>query len=275
MARGIDSARLDAELLLSHGLKCSRMDIYMNYDYPLNEEEIQTCRELIVRRGKGEPVAYITGQKGFFRHSFNVNPEVLIPRPDTELLVEEAIKWLEEKKVTTGEIWDLGSGSGCVGLSIIKEKKNLKLQGFDFSSEAINVARTNAEMLGVENRVRWRCCDLSEDFGGEGWAKFGTPEIIVTNPPYIDRNDNELSAGVRDFEPSAALFSSEEGFFHLKQWGDRALEVLPRGGLLLMEFGHRQGKVLLEHFNHLACVETVEILKDLAFKDRVLKVRVK
>ena len=269
-SKGSVTARLDAELLLSHGLAWPRVDLYMKGDYPLSQEEAGVCRELIVRRGKGEPVAYITGQKGFYRSDFLVTPDVLIPRPETELLVEEGFQFLKEAQLSSAEIWDLGCGSGCVGLSLLLERPNDSLKSFDISPQAIEVAQKNADNLNLSDRVTWESCDLN----GKDWKTLGSPHLIVSNPPYIDEKDPEICDQVREYEPSQALFSEDKGFMHLKTWGDKALEVLQPGGVLLMEFGHLQGKALLDYFSGDRSENaSVEVLKDLSSKDRVLKIK--
>jgi release factor glutamine methyltransferase len=152
--KGIASARLDTELLLARALKWDRVRLYMNYEYPLSESEIEACRALVRRRAQGEPVAYILGERDFYKSSFEVEPGVLIPRPETEGVVEDSVAWLKTQPPSDGyRLIDMGCGSGCIGLSILKEVPEARLLAVDISSVAIRVTTKNAERLGVAERL--------------------------------------------------------------------------------------------------------------------------
>lgn len=269
-AKKMLTPRLDAELLLAYVLNWSRIDIYTKWETPLLENQKTHYRDLIVRRGQGEPVAYIIGRKDFYRHSFYVNEDVLIPRPDTELLVEEAVKFMNPSKPWC--IWDFGCGSGCLGLSLLKEIESTTLHAFDISEKAIDVAKKNAEHLEVSDRVNWHCVNLFED----DCSTYPQPDVIVANPPYICEDDKDLCLFVRKYEPSQALMSPN-GTAHLKAWGKKAVEHLPQGGVLLMELGHLQGEEIKSFFESLCLVSSYtscEILKDMAQKDRAIKIEI-
>lgn len=266
------SARLDAELLIAEALKLERIQLYLQFERLLNETETSAARELVRRRGLGEPVAYILGRKDFFGSSFVVDKSVLIPRPETEELVEFAIKFLK----TRGEnpqVLDLGSGSGCIGLTIAKNFPTSNIICVDKSPEALAVARRNAENLGVIERAQFvlgdatspdtRATVLSE---ADGRAF----DAILANPPYIAPTDPNVEPGVKANEPSMALFSSEEGFGDLKSWSENWKPLLAPGGLMAMEMGATQGSSMLNHFKLLG-LENVETLKDLSGLDRIIK----
>ena len=150
---GLSTPRLDAELLISNALGWERIDLYMQIEYPLDEEQLQKCRAAVQRRSKGEPVAYILGYRDFYKHKFKVNTNVLIPRPETELLVELALDYLKHAGLE-GEthVVDFGCGSGCIGLSIVSEHESSQLVGIDLSDGAIQVAKENSQVMGLDHR---------------------------------------------------------------------------------------------------------------------------
>ncbi len=270
----LDSPRLDAELLLSHGLGLSRIDLYLKFEQPLREEELQKLRNLVKRRSLGEPIAYILGEKDFYGESFKVNENVLIPRPETESLVEEALKWHGVLGINNLKILDLGSGSGCIGLTLLKKIPDAKLLAVDISAQAIEVAKSNAEKLGVQDRVIWVCEDafnfskvketIDSYFSGE-------INLLVANPPYIDKSDLEVEENVKKFEPASALFSEENGLKHLKKWTSDYSKILSAPGLMLMEMGYLQASEVQKHVLSLREFDKVEVQKDLAGKDRFIR----
>lgn len=270
----IDTPRLDAELLLSFGLKMDRIQLYLKFDQPLSDEELATCRELVRRRSQGEPVAYIMGTKEFFGLPFEVNPHVLIPRPETEHIIEEAQAWAPDKDRAL-KILDLGTGSGCVGLTLLKKFQNARLVSVDISDEALKVAQRNAESLGVQDRVRFVHADAGntnvvlqnyQDFMGQS-----NIDILVSNPPYIAHEDPMVDKDVRKFEPHTALFADDEGLALLKVWSAQYSPKLSRPGLLLMEMGMSQGPKMSEHLVKLGMFNEVRVIKDLSGHDRVLR----
>lgn len=270
----IDTPRLDAELLLSFGLKMDRIQLYLKFDQPLSDEELATCRELVRRRSQGEPVAYIMGTKEFFGLPFEVNSHVLIPRPETEHIIEEAQAWAPDKEREL-KILDLGTGSGCVGLTLLKKFPRARLVSVDISEEALKVAQRNAENLGVQDRVRFVHVDAGnsdvvlqnyQDFMGQAEI-----DILVSNPPYIAHEDPMVDKDVRKFEPHTALFADDEGLALLKVWSAQYSPKLARPGLLLMEMGMSQGPKMSEHLVKLGMFNEVRVIKDLSGHDRVLR----
>ncbi|MEK6773029.1 MAG: peptide chain release factor N(5)-glutamine methyltransferase [Bdellovibrionota bacterium] len=270
----MDSPRLDAELLLSHGLGLNRIDLYLKFEQPLKEEELQKLRTLVKRRAQGEPVAYILGEKDFFGETFIVNQAVLIPRPETEGLVETALNWQKKNKKTNLRILDLGCGSGCIGLSLLKKIPDAQLLAVDVSEEALQIAKKNADNLEVSDRVSWLCADAF-DFSNVKTKIdniFTEPiDLLVANPPYIDKKDLEVEVNVKMYEPNGALFSDENGTKHLKSWSTNYATLLAAESLMLMEMGYLQGAELKKHFIEIGKFDTVEVDKDLAGKDRIIR----
>ncbi len=273
-----ESARLEAELLLAHGLKLQRIQLYLKFDQPLAEAELAVCRELVRRRIQGEPVAYILGAKDFYGYSFQVSPAVLIPRPETEHLVESALAWAKEQnpdKDVAYSIVDLGSGSGCIGLTLLKKLPLAKLVAVDISKNALEVAKANAEALEVVDRVRFVNTG-AEDVNGvltaidehTGAVKI---HILVSNPPYIASQDTALEENVKKFEPEIALFAEENGLGFLRDWSEKYGPFMSDNAIFLMEMGMTQGPVMKKHFEGLGVFNKVDILKDLANLDRVIR----
>lgn len=264
--RKFDSPRLDAELLLAGALGFRRIDLYLKFDQPLKDDELQRCRDAVKRRSQGEPVAYILGQRDFYGLSFIVDSRVLIPRPETELLAEEAIAFSKTLKNEEGEspevrVLDLGSGSGCLGLTLTHQIPNSKTVLVDISEDALNVARLNAERLGLLDRVTFQLGDAAATELGSLF------DIIVANPPYIAEGDQNLSPDVLKFEPRSALFADDDGLAMIHSWSRHAIASLKPGGFIGFETGMSQGTAAREHFASLG-LEKVRTLKDLAGLDR-------
>ncbi len=273
--KGIDSARLDTEILLARAMNWSRVQIYTNYEYPLNEKELEDCRALVRRRLQGEPIAYILGERDFYQHRFFVEPGVLIPRPETETLVEKSIQFLHEQFEPEDEAYrivDLGCGSGCIGLSIISEFPKAQLLAVDSSSAAIRLTKRNAEHLGLVERVQTLELPVAElSIDHLNAALGGLADVVVANPPYIARDDQDVQASVRKFEPPEALFADDGGLRQIKEWTHRAHLLLRDGGLVLFEIGSEQGQDVCEIFTQTRQYSQIQVLKDLAGLDRVIR----
>lgn len=270
----IDSARLDAELLLAHGLKLERIQLYLKFDQPMKEDELVILRELVRRRASGEPVAYILGYRDFYKYRFEVNSAVLIPRPETEHIIEEAVKWAGDPNKNLGII-DLGAGSGCIGLTLLKELPEARLISVDVSEKALEVAERNADSLGVKSRVKFIHADAgNEDAIMSAYKEFvGTNKIdvLVSNPPYIAHQDTQVEENVKKFEPSSALFAEDNGLALLKQWSKIYSAHLNKPGIMLMEMGMTQGATMKEHFSNLKIFNEISVTKDLSGHDRVIR----
>ncbi len=269
-----DTPRLDAELLLAHGLKLERIQLYLRFDQPLKEDELAACRELVRRRASGEPVAYILGYRDFFGHRFEVTPQVLIPRPETEHIIENVREWAAAKDSPWGFV-DLGTGSGCIGLSLLVEYPQARLVAVDVSSGALEVARRNAEALEVSDRVRFVNSDAAatdlvmsvyKEFAGQSGI-----DVLVSNPPYIAFNDSQVEENVKKYEPNSALFAEDQGLALLKAWSTAYAPYLKDSSLLLMEMGTTHGSAMRSHLEVLKIFNEISVLKDLSGHDRVIR----
>lgn len=269
-----DTPRLDAELLLAHGLKLGRIQLYLRFDQPMKDEELAVCRELVRRRASGEPVAYILGYRDFFGHRFEVNSQVLIPRPETEHIIECVLEWASDKDRPLGFV-DLGCGSGCIGLSLLKEYPQSRLVAVDLSEGALEVAKRNAESLGVTDRVLFLNADAAQADAVMSAYKEMTGQnaldVLVSNPPYIAADDPQVQENVKKFEPNSALYAEEEGLALLKGWSRAYAPYLKDSSLMLMEMGMSQGAAMKSHFEVLKIFNEISVIKDLSGHDRVIR----
>lgn len=270
----IDTPRLDAELLLAHGLKLERIQLYLRFDQPMKDDELAVLRELVRRRASGEPVAYILGYRDFFKHRFEVNSQVLIPRPETEHIIEDVLAWASDKEAALGLV-DLGCGSGCIGLSLLKEYPNAKLIAVDLLPGAIEVAQRNAQALEVADRVQFLNLDAGnveaimsayKDFTGQTHI-----DVLVSNPPYIASDDPQVEENVKKFEPNSALYAEDNGLALLKGWSKAFAPYLKTPGLMLMEMGMSQGPAMKQAYESLKIFNEISVIKDLSGHDRVIR----
>ena len=262
----IETARLDVELLLAHVLKLERLQIYLKYEQPLSEAEIQNCRNAIKRRAEGEPVAYITGEKGFYGELFNVGTGVLVPRPETELMVEEVLEFIRINKILKPKILDLGAGTGCIGFSILKNCESATLISIEKSKLAYEYLLLNQKNLSLTERSELILSDvLDADLSAQ------TFDVIVANPPYVDINDVMIEAHVKKYEPHEALFSEKNGYSASLDWSEKFKVLLNKPGLMLFEMGYQQGPRLKKHFENFNQFSKVSIVKDLSKLDRFIK----
>lgn len=257
----VDAPRLTAELLLAHSLKLDRIKLYIELDRPLNKDELAGYRALIQRRIGGEPTQYLTGTKEFYGRRFDVDARVLIPRSETELLVEGVLAVLP--KDAPVRVLDLCTGSGCIAVTIAAERAAASVWASDLSKDACEVATANAEKLGVGGRVTVLQGDL---FGAvpQG-AKF---DVIVSNPPYV--TSGELPTLQREVlrEPKLALDGGKDGLDFVRRIATAALPSLKAGGWLALEHGNEQGEAVKEILVR-AGYHAVRIEKDLARHDRL------
>jgi release factor glutamine methyltransferase len=267
----IEHPRADAEILLAHSLGLRRIDLYVQYDKPLTDVELARFRKLVRRRGRREPVAYITGEKEFWSLPLKVAPEVLIPRPETECLVEEALAVLSKKEGSgPGRILDLGTGSGAIILALAAERPHDVLVAVDRSASALAIARENAERNQMASRIRFLNGDWFEPLGSEEEAF----DLIVSNPPYIRRKELEhLQPEIRRFEPVSALDGGLDGVDCLSHIILAAPRYLRPSGCLLLEIGHDQNSLLEAVARQAGCYEEALFLKDYSGLDRVVHLR--
>ena len=264
----IDSPRLTAEILLAHTLGIRRLDLYLQYDRPLDRSELSQFKTRIKRRLAGEPVAYITGSKGFYDSNFYVAKGVLIPRPDTETLVGASLAFLSDThgKSEAKQVLELGTGSGAVVVSLAKAAPEHFYFACDLSLTALKIAQKNGRQI-AENRVRF--------FAGS-WFSALRPEpyfdLVVSNPPYIPTGDIQgLQAEIRNFEPLSALDGGSDGLDCYRRILDQAHRFIVPGGTLMLEIGYDQRPGLESIAQSHSRYSSGEIVKDLAGHDRVVK----
>ena len=257
----ITSALLDSEILLSEAINKSREFIILNLNQEISKKEFNSFQEMINQRLKGKPIAYLTRKKFFWKYEFSVNEKVLIPRPDTEIIVEQVLKIYKKKNKIN--FLDIGFGSGCILLSILKERKDFKASGIDISNHALKVCKINAYKLGVKNRVRLFKSDIDK------FSK-GKYDLIISNPPYIKNIDLKyLEKDVINFEPKIALNGGLDGISEIRKIIIKSSELIKNGGKLILEIAYNQKeevkKLLRKNSFYINSV-----IKDLANNDRCI-----
>jgi release factor glutamine methyltransferase len=271
--KDIDSPRLCAEILLAYQLKTSRIKLYLNFDQPVSEKDLNEYRALIQRRLKREPVQYITGVQEFWSKEFMVGPQVLIPRPETEVLVEQTLAVLGNKKEGEGTIvpgiLDVGTGSGAVAVSLAGELPDADVWAGDISEEALEIAKANARKHGVEERIHFIKSDIFSAL--DPLQRFN---VIISNPPYIPSEDvDALQPEVSRYEPRTALDGGEGGLFFIKKLILEAKEFLKPGGWLIMEMGPFQTAKAMEIVEKSRYYPEKKVVKDYSRCDRVVMAR--
>ena len=268
-SKGVESPRLDAEVLLSHVLKKERIYLYVHFDEPLEQKELAAYRELVKQRVQRVPVAYLVGTREFMGLDFKVTPAVLIPRPDTEILVQAVLDRLQK---STGDqsssvVLDVGTGSGAVCLSLLHYRPELQAVTVDISADALTVARENAAQLGVAERIEFLQGDLLQPVAGRKFS------AIVSNPPYIPAADLAgLEPEVKDHEPIQALAGGKDGLDFYRRLLQGGAALLAEGGFLAFEVGIRQAKEVAALAAAESLLGRTEILKDYAGIERVVVV---
>jgi release factor glutamine methyltransferase len=266
-AADIPSARLDAEVLLSFCLGCDRLEFYKNPDRIISETQLSAFRNLIARRLQWEPVAYITGRKEFWSFTLEVNSSVLIPRPDTEVIVEEALDICRKIDSSKMKILDIGTGSGAIAIALAKEMPHAKVMATDISPAAVNLAQKNAAALGLKEKIDFRQGNLFEPVDG-------IFDIIVCNPPYISAQDYEkLPAGVKNYEPQDALLAGKSGLEFYEKLIYQAAGFVQKIGWLLLEIGAKQEAGVRGIMETSSCYDSIEMSRDYAGLPRVIKAR--
>jgi len=279
-AAGLDAARLSAEVLAFHVLGCDRAYLYAHPERLLTEAELAQYESLVERRAAGEPLQYLTGHQEFWGADFLVTPSVLIPRPETEHLVEAVLELVrafafprvgneptlghpsaEQRLKTRLKIIDVGTGSGAIAVSLARELPNAEVYAVDLSSEALDVARRNAERLGA--RVQFAQSDVLDSVVRD--ASF---DFVVSNPPYVGLNEaDKVQSVVKDYEPHMALFAGVEGLAVIRRLIPQSCDALRPGGWLLMEIGYSQSEAVMAL---LAGWDEVHAIADLAGIPRVI-----
>lgn len=232
--KGIDSPRLVAEMLLAHVIGCERLRLYMEVDRPASPLELSTLRSLTARAAKHEPAQYLVGHAWFYGHKFAVNRSTLIPRPSTETLVEHIVRWLEIERVASPVLADVGTGTGCMAISLALYAPESRVIATDVVPEALVLAKENAEALGVVDRVEFHegkgVAPLKEAIRG------GAFDVICSNPPYIpDEEWEAVPANVKQYEPASALRGGADGLAVIRPLAQEAPALLRPGGQLVIE----------------------------------------
>lgn len=258
---GLEQPELEARALLLELLGWDLTALVMNHDKPASPDQIAQAHVWASRRGEGYPLAYLSGRKGFYKHEFIVAPGVLIPRPETEHVLEVALQRLTEQKLSVHHFADLGCGSGCLGLSLVGELPSARLHVVDASSDAVALTRRNAEALGLEIDAVLSTV--------ENWEPSINFELIVANPPYIAEADPRVQKSVDKYEPHAALYSGADGLHAIRTWSDWSRRHLVNGGIFVCEIGAGQSPVVEDILEGLGFTH-IEVKPDLAGHDRVV-----
>jgi release factor glutamine methyltransferase len=262
--QGIENGRSTAEVLMTHCLQCERIDLYLRHDQPLQENELARFKALIQRRGQREPDAYITGQKEFWSLPFKVTPAVLIPRPETECLVEAALERFPGDDAI--HVLELGTGSGAISVVLAHERPHWHIRASDISTAALGVARQNARRILHTEQIEFFNGSWFEPFQGDK----GGFDLVISNPPYIRAGDLiELEPEVRLFEPVAALDGGEDGLACLRHIIRSAPDYLKPSGWLILEMGYDQGMAVEDIGRQQGAYQMVEVAKDYSGLDRV------
>ena len=262
--KGVESPRANAEILLADILKCKRLELYLSFDKPLAENEVQDYREAIRKRGFRMPLQYIVGNVEFFGLKLLVNENVLIPRSETELLVEKIIN--ESDKSANLKILDIGVGSGNISLALLKNLPNSNVVAIDVSEYALSVAKQNAELNLLQNKIEFKMIDIFND----DLIMLGKFDLIVSNPPYVSVSDFEnLEPELKIHEPRIALTDNFNGVSFYKRIIELSEQILNRQGKLYFELGMDQSTQVQKFFEE-SNFKNIKITKDYSGIDRII-----
>jgi len=257
----IKSPKIDSEILMSQIIKKDRKFVILNPKMELQNDIFISFKELIQQRANGKPVAYLTGKKDFWKNEFSINDSALIPRPDTEIIVEEVLKISKHKNKL--HILEIGVGSGCILLSILNEKKNFTGIGIDISKKCIDLSRVNSKKLGVNSRIKLFKTDVDN-------FNYGKYDLIISNPPYIKKLDLKyLEKDVISFEPKLALDGGLDGISEIRKIIKKSSELIKNGGKLILEIAFNQKKEVKELLRNNGFYIN-SVIKDLAKNDRCI-----
>ncbi len=260
---GIEDARLQAELLLGDILNIERLDLYLQFERSLTNVEVDLYREHVRKRASGMPIQYVLGRASFRHLDLIVTPEVLIPRPETELLVDLALDHIFKSEVP--RYLDLCCGSGALALSIAHESKKAFVVGSDLSPSALKIAGNNADRNFLSDKVFWIGSDLFESLN------FSEFDVIVCNPPYIPQNQiNNLQTEIKNFEPRLALDGGEDGLDYYRRIVKDSVNYLRVGGSLILEVGDGQADEVTKLIDHYGCFECLNVVNDLNDRPRIV-----
>ncbi|MFL2896975.1 MAG: peptide chain release factor N(5)-glutamine methyltransferase [Candidatus Pelagibacter sp.] len=257
----VKSALLDSEILMSKVLKKNRSNVLLNSEKLLSNKDYKNFRKLIFNRLRNKPIAYLTGEKSFWKYEFEINDKVLIPRPDTELIIEQVLKIYKNK--CNINFLEVGVGSGCIILSILKEKKSFLGKGIDLSKECIKISKKNAIKLRVQNRLKLFKSDIDNFTSGKY-------DLIISNPPYIKKLDlKNLDKDVVDYEPKLALDGGLDGLSKIRKIVKKSSELIKLNGKLIIEIAHDQKK-MVKYILRQNGFFINKVVKDLGRNDRCI-----
>ena len=257
----IKNVNLDCEVLLSNTISKDREYLILNLKQNLDKKYIDFFYNLIERRKKGEPVAYLINKKEFWKETFYVNKDVLIPRPDTEHLIEEVIKYTDQDSKL--HILDIGTGSGCILLSILSERKKFNGTGIDISKKSINISRYNAKKLKLNNRTKFYVSDVDNFL-------IGKYDIVISNPPYIENLSLKyLDRDVINFEPKLALDGGKDGFSEIIKVINKSSALIKKNGIFVLEIGYNQKNKTIQMLKN-KDFYIKKVLKDYGRNDRCI-----
>lgn len=267
--KGVERGRLDAEHLLAQALEVKRLQLYLQFDRPLERDELDRFRPLLKRRADREPLQYILGRAAFRELDLAVDPRVLVPRPETEVLVDEVLGWAKTRGRGDLKGLDLGTGSGAIALSLVFEGGFERVVATDVSQDALDVAAGNARSAGVEEKVEFRLGSLFAPLGAD--ERF---DAVVSNPPYVaDAEADELEPEVGVWEPASALFGGPDGLAVIRRIVEGAGAHLHPAGLLALEVGATQSGQVVAAVEAVGGYEDVRVRRDLAGRPRVVLAR--
>ena len=257
----IKSAGLDSEILMSKVINKNRNYVILNLKEKLNKKKINDFKDLVIQRSKGKPIAYLLQEKEFWKYQFKIDKNVLIPRPDTEIIVEEVLNLTKNKSKL--KILDIGIGSGCILLSILKEKNNFYGTGVDVSKKCLNISKINALRLGVFKRIKLFNSNIDN-------FNYGKYDLIISNPPYINKLDYKcLEKDIIDFEPKIALYGGLDGLSEINKVINKSSKLIKKRGRFILEIGFNQKNKVKKLLKNKGFYIN-KILKDLANNDRCI-----
>ena len=264
--KGFENPRSEIEWLLRAVLKCNRMDVYLRFEEPLSQSQLATLRSWVKRRLEREPLQYITGFCDFYGREFSVNEHVLIPRPETERLIDTALE--KVKGLDSPSILDIGAGSGCIATTLGLEIPGSTILGIDVSEDAIGIANKNKEKLEAEN-VSFQKMNILEQ------RPEGEFDVLVSNPPYIPKGEMDgLMKDVKDFEPTVALTDQKDGLIFYKRFAEVGKEVVKSGGWIILEVGLEDHPSAVKNIFSESGFPDTELIKDYNGDDRVLVIKI-
>ncbi len=266
--KGIDSPRLSAELLLSYVLGLKRIELYTQHNSAVEKQELDKLRELVRRAGQHEPIAYLVGKTEFYSMELNVTQDCMIPRPETELLVQRAIEFLRTRNGNQF-VCDLCTGNGCIAVAIAKNYPNAKIIATDICDAALAVAATNIEKHHLQDKITLLSGDLFDPIIPQ--LDVGKFDLIVCNPPYVSSSEYEkLDKNVKNYEPRLALFAGDDGMDIYRRIIERIDSFLKSDAALILEIGYAQGQAIKELLEQAGTFAEVRIEKDLHNNDRIV-----